>query len=44
MSQFGSLSNESINEHDTKRFISRLERHLSHDPADQELLKEAHAF
>ena len=44
VSQFGSLSNESINEHDTKRFISRLERHLSHDPADQELLKEAHAF
>ena len=38
------MSNESINEHDTKRFISRLERHLSHDPADQELLKEAHAF
>ena len=25
VSQFGSLSNESINEHDTKRFISRLE-------------------
>ena len=44
VSQFGSLSNESINEHDTKYFISRLERHLSHDPADQELLKEAHAF
>ena len=44
ISQFGSLSNESINEHDTKRFISRLERHLSHDPSDQELLKEAHAF
>ena len=38
------MSNESINEHDTKCFISRLERHLSHDPADQELLKEAHAF
>ena len=44
VSQFGSLSNESINEHDTKRFISRLERHLSHDPSDQDLLKEAHAF
>ena len=25
VSQFGSLSNKSINEHDTKRFISRLE-------------------
>ena len=44
VAQFGSLSPDSLNESDTKRFIARLERHLSSDPQDTELVREAHAF
>ena len=41
---FGSISHDNLTEMETQRFLSRLERHLSRDPHDTELVREAHAL